>query len=223
MAEEPETSSHADERYLRWQERTQQQLGFLNNVLLILGAGLIGFALNTGAASQGLAGGGWRNVAAGIAVIFVALSLAVGLAMAANRLRSLRMTTAMARVDYLRAELRGAYLEPVVQRRLDDLDRNYKRWGNSHYLSISPRARNLRAGAKQARSEIKEVQESKTATPAELKPLSDTLEEKAGVPAEIWSRAVDVLSWLALWLQLGLFSSGALLLAAIPIWNYLTK
>lgn len=212
-----------DRRFLRWQERTQQQLGFLNNVLLVLGGGLIGFALNTGAVKVGLRAN-WQSTLAGIAVVLVMVSLACGLVMAANRLRALRMTSEMARVDFLRRRLREGR---DVGRRVEDLIRHHEHWKAWGKFGLSEEVTSLRNAANHALTKLDQFKvghQDLGETDGDSRgALSVELKATAGVAARKWTRAADQLTWTMLWLQLGLFGVGALSLAVSPAWDYFRR
>ena len=223
---EPASTDNDDVRFLRWQERTQQQLGFLNNALIVLGGALIGFGLNVGAAKAGLVGGGWRNFVAGVALIFMTLSVGLGLILATTRLRALRMTSEIPRVNFLRHRLNEADDAAVIARRLNDLERHYERWNGWSRLGCTTRAKELRSAASYALEKITEFRNeaglAKHESPSR-RALTKELSDTAGRAAREWNWAADRLTWRALWLQLGSFGLGALALAIIPAWNFFTR
>ncbi len=86
----------------RLQERTQTQLGFVNNLLVTLAVGLLAFAVNASASSAELHRLGWRRWLLLIGLLAMACSVLAGLRLAFNRLASHRITTRVARLRQLR-------------------------------------------------------------------------------------------------------------------------
>lgn len=62
----------------RLQERTQTQLGFINNLLVTLAVGLLAFAVNASANSTDL-DQGWRKVVLSLGLVALAFSVLAGL------------------------------------------------------------------------------------------------------------------------------------------------
>ena len=204
LANDSKNADRNNERYIRWQERLQQQLGFLNNTVIGLGAGLIGFEL-AHRQSMNLSGGsGWEDTVIGIALSAITVSVALGLGVASTRLRSIRMTASRKRVLYLWQKFDAGQSD----NRREDLKRQYRRWLKWSRISFSGKSRILRNSTDLCLSSLagKEF---------------DGPRRSAMEAAREWERGLDNWTWRLLWSECFLFGTGALMLALIPIFESL--
>lgn len=86
----------AQDAMIRWQAQSVTQMGFVNNLLITLGGGVLVFVFD-----QSTKPGGWEADVMGTALILVSLSVLVGVAVAWNRLHDYRLTAALARLRAL--------------------------------------------------------------------------------------------------------------------------
>lgn len=205
--EKESSADAADSRFLRWNERTQQQIGFLNNLPIALGAGLIGLTL----AHNPTPNDSWRNVLTGAAIIVVAISVACGLFVAATRLRSIRMTASRNRLTYLRRKLLD---EDDTSRRRNDLERLFSRWQQWTQIRTSRRSRDLRSAVNQCLGSL----QGQGIDQAVHRAARD-----ANIKAKEWERGPDSWTWRLLWLSFIFFGSGAVMLAVVPILENLVR
>src|SRR5258708_12776248 len=101
-AQKPASGYVEEGPFPRLQERTQTQLGFVNNLLVTLAVGLLAFAVNASASSAELHRLGWRRWLLLIGLLAMACSVLAGLRLAFNRLASPRITTRVASLPQLR-------------------------------------------------------------------------------------------------------------------------
>jgi hypothetical protein len=196
MADDQSSADQADQRYLRWQERALQQVGFLNNVLIGLGAGLVGLALARSARLNAAPKDRWQGVVIAIAFIVITVSVALGLLVACVRLRSIRMTASRNRVNYLRIKYKAGQTT-----RRKDLERHYERWAKwSRKNPVGLKSRELKQSAN-------DCLES-----PELDPYKNL-----HTASRDWERGLDEWSWRFLWLEFIFFGAGAVMLAVIAI------
>lgn len=190
-----------DERYLRWQERALQQVGFLNNVLIGLGAGLVGLALARGATSNAAPSDQWKGPVIGTALLIITISVGLGLLVACVRLRSIRMTTSRNRVHYLWIQFDAQ----LATSRQGDLKRHYERWAK--WSRVNPIGKNSR-----------ELRLSSTRFLGSLGLAMDKdFREQAYATSRAWERGLDDWTWRLLWAEFVFFGAGAVMLAIIPI------
>lgn len=88
--------SEKKESFVRWQERSIEQLGFVNNLIMGLSTGLFAFQLKIifDASLPATDNNRWIFE---LSIVFIFLSLLVGIFVAWNRLRSFRATAQIAR------------------------------------------------------------------------------------------------------------------------------
>jgi hypothetical protein len=205
--------SSADARFRRWQDRTQQQLGFLNNALAGLAAGLVailaGYALDVDRVSKL---GPWSRWTFGAALIVLALDVVVGLSLAVNRLRSIRVTAAHIRLQYLKGVIENNDLSGDEARRRNRQVRNRLKFLESLWPLPSPGAkRALREAVRSAKEAL--ADEGATAR-------SDDGGHELGraiQAARDWSDSADRWTYRLLWSQFVLFGAGAVLLGAASL------
>lgn len=89
-------SNEGNESFVRWQGRTIEQLGFVNNLLVGLATGMLAFQTKV-AFDDKVSFTGVERWLAILSIILVFLSLAFGCYVAWNRLRSFRATMQTAR------------------------------------------------------------------------------------------------------------------------------
>ena len=77
-------------RFVRWQQRTQTQLGFVNNTVLALTTASLGFAASRESS-------GWSQCFLWLGIVALVVSLGLALVCAWNRLSDFRETTKLAR------------------------------------------------------------------------------------------------------------------------------
>lgn len=87
------------QRYPRLQGRLQDQLAFVNNLLITLAVAVLAFAANAAVDRSELHSLGWRRWLLGAALVLLALSLVLGLGLAVSRLQSFRVTAQIARIS----------------------------------------------------------------------------------------------------------------------------
>jgi hypothetical protein len=93
------------QRYPRLQGRLQDQLAFVNNLLITLAVAVLAFATSAATDTAELQHLGWRRWLLGSALVLLALSLVTGVALAVNRLQSFRITAQIARIADLRDQV----------------------------------------------------------------------------------------------------------------------
>jgi hypothetical protein len=201
-----------EERFERWQEHRQEQLGFLNNVLIGLGAGLIGFAMGHLPRSGFTAGPRWESVVFGLALSGITLSVAFGLCLAVNRLRSIRMTASRNRVKFL-WQVSSTEEDKILP---EKISRHYKHWNQWSRLQITGRSRELFESSGECLS-FSEFKDLKSPDEKAMK----AAREKAMKAANEWENGLDNWTYRLLWSEFLMFAIGALLFAIIPIYESL--
>jgi hypothetical protein len=93
------------QRYPRLQGRLQDQLAFVNNLLITLAVAVLAFAANAAVDRSELHNLGWRRWLLGAALVLLALSLVLGIGLAVSRLQSFRLTAQIGRISDLRDEI----------------------------------------------------------------------------------------------------------------------
>jgi hypothetical protein len=209
-----ENGKTQESRFVRWQEKTQTQLGFLNDVLLALGAALIGFGLTQSDSADLYCESALKVWIFGIALLANAVSVAVGLGAATTRLRSMRMTMGRIRVEELEESITAKKNIDEIEV-IENLKRKYNQWSEWTRLSWSENSKTLKKSA-QARKDF--LTNYVPASP-EAEASNDGL---AGIDdvkkaAKNWEQGLDNWTWRLLWTQLILFGVGSTLFALISI------
>jgi hypothetical protein len=83
--------------FVRWQAITIAQLGFVSNLILTLAVAALGFALTLVKDNDVIASSCWARCVLVFSIIGLAISLALGIWCALNRLADFRMTAQIAR------------------------------------------------------------------------------------------------------------------------------
>jgi hypothetical protein len=90
------SNDKGNESFVRWQGRTIEQLGFVNNLLLGLATGILAFQTQ-GAFNGGLSLAYYEKCSMVLSMLFMTASLLAGCYLAYNRLKSFRLTAKIAR------------------------------------------------------------------------------------------------------------------------------
>jgi uncharacterized membrane protein YhaH (DUF805 family) len=80
------------DRFSRWQTKTNTQFGYLNNLLLVLSVGTLGFVINQLTQETFIIENCWAKVFFGLGVIFLLISVITGTYLGYNRLIDFRKT-----------------------------------------------------------------------------------------------------------------------------------
>jgi hypothetical protein len=213
----------------RLQERTQTQLGFINNLLVTLAVALLAFAVNALANSTDL-DHGWRKVTLFLGLMALALSVLAGLRLAFNRLASHRITTRVARLR----QLRDRYASENGSYELRQLRRQAVFCMTWARRSLSKRAEKqaVRAAAKALAGLIPDASAQITDTapgpvPHGRRPGTPDVSQVTAATTRLveslrtWYERADDWTWVWLRAQTWLFIAGGLLLLAGPVSYYL--
>jgi hypothetical protein len=187
--------------FQRWQDNSRRSLEFVNNILVALGSGLIAVAI-AGADDPAKVAHllPWQRAASGTAVILLGLSVLAGVATAANRLQSARLTARLIRIRNLRDQ---AFPVPESgpgwqHRRLSDSIRALTSLEHVTRRGIRSTASRVSRDTELTRTDVDEV----------IRQLRR------------WSGRADTRTWWLIRAQLWLFVLGAAVFAAVPAWNY---
>ena len=187
--------------FQRWQDNSRRSLEYVNNILIALGSGLIAVALadaNDPAKLAHLLP--WQRAAAGTAVILLGLSILAGVATAANRLQSARLTARLTRIR----DLRGRAL-PVPDTgpewQYDRLKGIIRALAGPEHVT--------RRGVRSTACRVSAEPELTT------KNVQDVVDALRG-----WTNRADTRTWRLIRAQLWLFLLGAVIFSAVPAWNY---
>jgi len=223
--------------FSRLQERTQTQLGFINNLLVTLAIGLLAFEVNASANSPGL-DRGWREVVLLLGLAGLALSVLAGLRLAFNRLASHRITTRVARVRELRDRYRsqkGGSYELRGLRRQALSSKTWAWWTHSKETqkqAVHTAAVNLAKlipenTAKPTVERTGPIADSTKATLGDgQQPATHSVPEITDAANQLidalrsWYERADDWTWVWLRLQTWCFIAGGLLLLAGPVIYY---
>jgi hypothetical protein len=214
----------------RLQERTQTQLGFINNLLVTLAVGLLAFAVNASANSSSL-DRGWRKWLLFSGIVALTLSALAGLRLAFNRLASHRGTTRVARLRQLRDRYNSGNGSIYDFRRLGRQGVFFQTWARGS-LSKRPQKRDVRSAARALANLIPDA--SKPVTGSNMTPATDG--QQSGTPEvsavtgaanqlvealRSWYERADDRTWVWLRYQTWLFIFGGGFLLAGPVIYYL--
>jgi hypothetical protein len=213
----------------RLQERTQTQLGFINNLLVTLAVGLLAFAVNASANNAEL-DRGWRKVVLLLGLVALTLSVLAGLRLAFNRLASHRITARVARIRQLRDRY-GSEKGPVELRRLGRQAVFFETWARGS-LTKRPEKQAVRSAAKSLAELVPDA--SKPVTDIKPGPAADG--QQSGSPKvsavtvaatrlvealRSWYERADDATWIWLRWQTWFFIAGGLFLLVGPVSYYL--
>jgi hypothetical protein len=224
-----------EEPYPRLQGRAQEQLAFVNNLLVTLALAVLAFAAAASTSPTDLSRLGWRRWLLGTALLLLAISLVVGIALALNRLQSFRITARHARVRQLRDRLALGDFSPEQLRRFD-LERlcdqatfleKWSRWGK---LTGRRERRQVQDPADRLRGKIRDElrylpagtrQERQSACSGEAD--NETLGKAVGQlrgRLRAWMQKADSLTWVLIRVQVLFFFLAAIVLLIVPMSYY---
>jgi len=233
----PKRSADVDDgAFSRLQERTQTQLGFINNLLITLAIGLLAFEVNAAANSPGL-DRGWREVVLLLGLLGLTLSVLAGLRLAFNRLASHRITTRVARLRQLRdrygGQVDGIYILSGLRRQALSCEK-WAWWTRSK----EDQKKAVHTAAERLAKLIPETPKAKTDEPssltnAELPTTDRRVPLRAPSVADIvdaagalidalrrWYELADDWTWVWLRVQTWCFICGGVLLLVGPVIYY---
>lgn len=193
-------ASRVSDAFQRWQDNSRRSLEFVNNVLIALGSGLIAVGLDGADDPAKLAHLlPWQRAASGTAVILLGLSVLAGLATAANRLQSTRLTARQIRLRNLRDK---AF--PIGDS-----------GGGWQYRRLSNNIQSLTTLEHITRARLRNAARHASHTAPTRDDVNQVVEE-----LRRWISKADNRTWWLIRAQLWLFVVGGAVFSSVPAWNY---